>query len=604
MKKTFVTLFVMLSMLWSMGTSAQTLVFHLADGTTADVELTSAFRMFTAGNKINVILPDGSTKDFTQSDILTITYRETRGDVNRDNAVDVADIATIINIMAGIAPEPAPIVVTTDDATNIEENQALLDAHVTFNIDITKKYTIGFFIATSGTPSSSNHIFDYPEEVEDKLSGWSQWVNRLSANTTYYYCAYVLYDGVYYYSDIKSFTTKSVTGYTSCPDSNHPHMIDLGLSSGTLWACCNVGATMPTEYGGHFAWGETQPKTVFTWQTYLYGSSKDNVENIGEDIAGTSYDAATANWKAPWRMPTINQWEELINKCTSTWTTLDGINGRKYTGSNGNSIFVPAAGYYSGSDFISGSGDYWSSTLYEYPFGAESVWFTEGGHNTRNGSMRNCGNSVRPVVGTMPASPRAVNMGFDSGVKWANMNVGASKPEDYGLYFAWGETKGYTADSYVGRSFNWASYKWCKGSFDSLTKYCTGSFYGTVDNKTVLSADDDAATQNWGTKWHMPTQEDIQELIDNTYYIMTTQNGVSGGLFTSKINGESIFIPCASFRLSAGYMSQYEGVDGRVWSSSLYMYSNEARSLHFGSGRYSSYDERIYGIPVRPVTYY
>ena len=156
-------------------------------------------------------------------------------------------------------------------------------------------------------------------------------------------------------------------GETTCPDGNHPHMIDLGLPSGTKWACCNVGASAPEEYGNYYAWGETSPKSVYNWDTYQYGSSWDNVVNIGSDIAGTQYDAATANWGAPWRMPSLTQIAELRDNCTSTWTTQNGVNGRKFTGPNGGTIFLPAAGYRWDSDLYSAGsyGRYWSSTLYE-----------------------------------------------------------------------------------------------------------------------------------------------------------------------------------------------------------------------------------------------
>lgn len=136
-------------------------------------------------------------------------------------------------------------------------------------------------------------------------------------------------------------------GYISCPDANHPHMIDLGLPSGTKWACCNVGATMPEGYGNYYAWGETQPKSTYNWNTYQYGNSGADVVNIGSNIAGTSYDAATANWGSPWRMPTVSQISELINNCSNTWTTQNGVNGRRFTGTNGGTIFLPAAGYHS-----------------------------------------------------------------------------------------------------------------------------------------------------------------------------------------------------------------------------------------------------------------
>ena len=88
--------------------------------------------------------------------------------------------------------------------------------------------------------------------------------------------------------------------------------------------------------------------------------------------------------------------------------------------------------------------------------------------------------------GTAPAGVVAVDLGLPSGTKWANMNVGASKPEDYGLYFAWGETVGYGSDTNDGHSFDWASYNWCKDSWNTMTKYCTDSSYGTVDDKAVL----------------------------------------------------------------------------------------------------------------------
>ncbi len=132
-----------------------------------------------------------------------------------------------------------------------------------------------------------------------------------------------------------------------CPDSNHPHAIDLGLPSGTLWSCCNVGAKKPEGYGGYYAWGETKTKRVYDYDTYQYGRSTDDFDDIGSDIAGTQYDAATANWGATWKMPTKVQWEELIENTTSKWTTHNGVKGRTITSKkNGCIIFLPAGGWY------------------------------------------------------------------------------------------------------------------------------------------------------------------------------------------------------------------------------------------------------------------
>lgn len=132
----------------------------------------------------------------------------------------------------------------------------------------------------------------------------------------------------------------------SCPDHNHPHAIDLGLPSGTKWACCNVGASTPESYGNYYAWGETIPKSVYIWDTYQYGSTWGNVVDIGSDIAGTRYDAATVNWGAPWHIPSITQIIELLDNATSKWTSENGVFGRKYTGPNGGTVFLPAAGLY------------------------------------------------------------------------------------------------------------------------------------------------------------------------------------------------------------------------------------------------------------------
>lgn len=195
-----------------------------------------------------------------------------------------------------------------------------------------------------------------------------------------------------------------VYGETTCPDGNHPHMIDLGLPSGTKWACCNVGASTPEGYGNYYAWGETQPKSVYNWSTYqYYDDSKSYPEcyvNIGSDIAGSSYDAATANWGAPWRMPSLTQIRELLNNTTSTWTTQNSVKGRKFTGPNGGTIFLPAAGYRWYGE-LEGAGSYghcWSSTLLEsYPSGAYYLSFNSWGAYWSSGYDCASGQSVRPV---------------------------------------------------------------------------------------------------------------------------------------------------------------------------------------------------------------
>ena len=165
--------------------------------------------------------------------------------------------------------------------------------------------------------------------------------------------------------------------------------VDLGLPSGLLWANCNVGATKPEEYGGYFAWGETTPKNVYNWSTYRYCTvdgegvlttlTKYNtlayygtVDNL--TTLEPSDDAATVNLGAGARTPTIEEWQELINNTISEWTTLNGVYGRMLTGPNGNSIFLPAAGFHLRGAGIYGY--YWSSSLYtDAPYFARSFNF-------------------------------------------------------------------------------------------------------------------------------------------------------------------------------------------------------------------------------------
>lgn len=179
-------------------------------------------------------------------------------------------------------------------------------------------------------------------------------------------------------------------------------------------------------------------------------------------------------------------------------------------------------------------------------------------------------------------------------VKWATCNVGASQPEEYGDYFAWGET---TPKS----TYDSSTYKWCRGSIITLTKYNTESSYGTVDNKTTLELSDDAARANWGGSWRMPTKAEQDELREKCTWTWTTQNGVSGYKVTSKINGKSIFLPASGCR--SGRSLFYAGSYGTYWSSSLYTDNpSYAFYLSFRSSYVRWYSNgRFGGHSVRPV---
>ncbi len=206
-----------------------------------------------------------------------------------------------------------------------------------------------------------------------------------------------------------AFTLLAFTGNAqSCPDNKHPHAIDLGLQTGTKWACCNVGAGKPEAYGGYYAWGEVQEKSVYDWDTYQYwidnngdGDWDSNeFTNLGSDIAGTQYDVAHAKWGGSWVMPTSSQFYELFNR-PHEMTTINGVYGLKITVSNGGSIFFPAAGFqvFNQHNYQTGhSGHYWSSTQYssDLSYAYEFVFSSTIMHVPSNG--RSKGNTVRPVI--------------------------------------------------------------------------------------------------------------------------------------------------------------------------------------------------------------
>ncbi len=191
--------------------------------------------------------------------------------------------------------------------------------------------------------------------------------------------------------------------------------------------------------------------------------------------------------------------------------------------------------------------------------------------------------------------PHMIDLGLPSGTKWACCNVGASSPEEYGGYYAWGETE---EKSY----YDWSTYKY-RNDDGLLTKYCTNSYGGIVDNKTILDLEDDVAHVKWGGSWRIPTSEEIIELIDNCTCTGVIFNDVNGYIVTSRSNGNSIFLP------AAGYCDRDENVDCndfcRYWSAFMSgsFYSAIASSLELSAGHvFLNYESRENGLPVRPVT--
>ena len=232
---------------------------------------------------------------------------------------------------------------------------------------------------------------------------------------------------------------------------------------------------------------------------------------------------------------------------------------------------------------------------YDYSVTIDYCQFTKEGYFFKEWNTRQDGTGVSYTGGRVLNAYRNIILyaqwgslteGVDLGlsVKWASVNIGANKPEEYGDYFAWGETE-------TKSHYGYSTYKWLQGKYYTLTKYNTDYDFGnTIDNKIVLDKEDDAAVANWGGNWRMPTNAECVELCENTVWEEIIQNGVSGYKVTSKKNGNSIFLPLA------GYYNQYGYRTGSIyWSSSL-IPSNPNNAYILGASH-----DRPDGGSIRPV---
>ncbi len=208
-----------------------------------------------------------------------------------------------------------------------------------------------------------------------------------------------------------------------------------------------------------------------------------------------------------------------------------------------------------------------------------------------------------------------VDLGLPSGTRWAMCNIGATNPEDEGDYFAWGETVPYGGEdpsnlqnyaydqTYTKTIYNWATYKYCKGSETTMTKYCDKSscgYNGFTDNLTELEPEDDAAYVNWGSKWRMPSEAQITELKNNTTVESTTLNGKSVFKVTSNINGRSLYLP------STGCREGDSITDGaNIFWSRTYVenwgYGGRVLKLFSSWINDNTMSKRYKGYPIRPV---
>ena len=337
--------------------------------------------------------------------------------------------------------------------------------------------------------------------------------------------------------------------------------VDLGLPSGNLWAECNLGASSPEAYGDYYAWGEVEPKQVYTNSNHKWykegapslGFTKYNNED-GKLSLEDEDDAVIQKLGNGWRTPTLADFRELTNQKYTTIekTTLNGVAGYKITSKkNKKSIFIPFAGFKNDKPQtreISSSEsvaicmtnqrriDNQVFNCWTFAFEQDRI--------RRYGKRRYDGISIRPVKGPgVPVPNDCVDLGLASGLLWAKYNIGTTEPTQLGNYYAWGETspkKKYYSDNYK-------YYIWKGDDLKRISKY------NEEDGKTVLDLEDDAARANLGVGYRIPTKADWEELLEDCKWEAVTatlpieldpsqKKGIARWKVTGP-NGNSIVLP-------------------------------------------------------------
>ena len=333
--------------------------------------------------------------------------------------------------------------------------------------------------------------------------------------------------------------------------------VDLGLPSGNLWAKCNLGASTPEAYGDYYAWGETTPKQVYTYPNHKWykegapslGFTKYNNED-GKLTLEDEDDAVIQKLGNGWRTPTLADFRELTNQKLTTIekTTLNGVAGYQITSKkNKKSIFIPFAGFKN--DKPQTREIYADQTVAvcmtnqrridDQVFNCWTFAFEED-RIRRYGKRRPDGISIRPVKGPgVPVPNNCVDLGLASGVLWAKCNIGTTEPTQLGNYYAWGELSPNKKEYYS------TNYK----HFDKhgVIKY------NEKDGKTVLELEDDAARDNLGAGYRIPTKADWEELLEDCKWEAVTsklpvtldpsqRKGIARWKVTGP-NGNSIVLP-------------------------------------------------------------
>ena len=500
----------------------------------------------------------------------------------------------------------------TGSATDITTYTATITAWANILDNLSTDLKVGVIFTTTGTPSKNNGT---QKTVSTSSLGsdakYTIKLTDLTPSTTYYYRSFVYQSGIWFYGNVKEFTTKGqgvdlVSGEISkltCYSAKVSGQITIDEAtqySSLVYGICYGTTAEPTINNSKVQASNRDSEGSFTCQiraltgstTYYYrsyayvdgylsyGSIRSFTTKADDVVTTGDIDTLTYSVKSTLKIGSgaysslelgvcygINE-NPTVSDRTVTTNEVDDENNFILTLKD-----IPIGTvYYRAFVKIDGVAHYGETKSF---FRARKENGTENGY-------------------------QYIELGLS--VKWGTFNVGATKPEEYGDYYAWGETE-------TKGNYSWSTYKWCNGSYDTQNKYNTNSSFGTVDNKTTLDPEDDVAHVKWGGSWRMPTkaeQDDLRNKCTWTWYGSgnTEFNGIAGYKVTSNMEGYTdrfIFLPAAGYRDDI-YLNNV-GLYGLYWSSSLIAgYPFLAYYLYFDSdsvGWYGYY--RLRGQSVRPV---
>jgi len=483
-----------------------------------------------------------------------------------------------LSVEANLAPS------MTVEAKNVSAISAVLAGKANLGSTVASDLKVGFQYSKSAgiLPSNSTTI-----EATDADASYSYTaaITGLDPETKYYFRSFVRQNGQDTYGETKEFTTKDVASLLETRDAS-----GVEATKATLNAKLDLTDVLYKSLAYGFLWG-TSESALNT--DYKCIEISDNA--ISAPLTGLSH--KTQYWyKAYIKLDSQTFYGEVKTFITGQLVTSISLDKTSITLNEGQEQTLTAT--VNPSNAADKSLNWTSSNTSVATVNAEGkVTAVSKGTATikaeaKDGSGKYASCSV--TVKT-PCPSGAVDLGLS--VYWGTTNIGASKPEEYGDYYAWGETE-------PKENYSWSTYKLCNGSSSTLTKYNIKSSYGSIDNKTVLEPSDDVASVKLGGKWRMPTDAEWTELRTKCTWTWVTNyigSGINGSLVKAT-NGNSIFLPAAG---SWGDSDLYHaGSDGFYWSSSLYTgYPYDAWYAYFpydGVSRY--YDNRYYGLSVRPVS--